>query len=108
MAMSVRERMREYAVLKTLGFGWPWIATLVLGESTLIAAAGGLLGIALTFPAAAAFRNAVGQYFPVFVVSQQTLLLDALAALAVGLLAAALPLWTALRVRIAEGLRRIG
>lgn len=108
MAMSVRERMREYAVFKTLGFGGPWIATLVLGESTLIALAGGLLGIALTFPAAAVFRKAVGQYFPVFVVSRQTLLLDALAALSVGLLAAVLPLWTALRVRIAEGLRRIG
>ncbi|EMG38393.1 ABC-type transport system, involved in lipoprotein release, permease component [Desulfocurvibacter africanus PCS] len=108
MAMSVRERMREYAVLKTLGFGGPWLATLVLGESMLIAAAGGLLGIALTFPAAAAFREAVGQFFPVFVVTRQTVLLDALAALSVGLLAAAFPLWTALRVRIAEGLRRIG
>ncbi|MFO7597781.1 MAG: FtsX-like permease family protein [Desulfocurvibacter africanus] len=108
MAMSVRERMREYAVLKTLGFGGLWLATLVLGESMLIAAAGGLLGIALTFPAAAAFREAVGQFFPVFVVTRQTLLLDALAALSVGLLAAVFPLWTALRVRIADGLRRIG
>ncbi|EGJ52048.1 FtsX-like permease family protein [Desulfocurvibacter africanus] len=108
MAMSVRERMREYAVLKTLGFGGLWLATLVLGESMLIAAAGGLLGIALTFPAAAAFREAVGQFFPVFVVTRQTVLLDALAALSVGLLAAAFPLWTALRVRIADGLRRIG
>jgi putative ABC transport system permease protein len=108
MAMSVRERMREYAVFKTLGFGGPWLATLVLGESLLIAAAGGLLGIALTFPAAVVFRQAVGQFFPVFVVTRQTVLLDAMAALSVGLLAAAFPLWTALRVRIAEGLRRIG
>lgn len=108
MAMSVRERMGEYAVLKTLGFGGAWIAVLVLGESTLVALAGGLVGIALTFPAAAVFREAVGQYFPIFVISRQTILLDALAALCVGLLAAVFPLWSALRVRIAEGLRRIG
>ncbi len=108
MAMSVRERMGEYAVLKTLGFGGTWISVLVLGESTLVALAGGLAGILLTFPAAAVFREAVGQFFPVFVVTGQTILLDALAALAVGLLAAVFPLWSALRVRIAEGLRRIG
>lgn len=108
MAMSVRERMREYAVLKTLGFGGAWIAVLVLGESTLIALAGGLVGIGLTFPAAALFRQAVGQYFPIFVITRETILLDGLAALSVGVLAALMPLWSAMRVRIAEGLRRIG
>lgn len=73
MAMSVRERTREYAVLKTLGFGAGSIMALVLGESVSLTLAGGALGIGLIFPASAAFAEAVGQYFPIFVVGTDTL-----------------------------------
>jgi putative ABC transport system permease protein len=44
MAMSMRERTREVAVLKAIGFGRGLILFLVLGESTLVAGAGGALG----------------------------------------------------------------
>lgn len=108
MAMSVRERMGEYAVFKTLGFGSGYLAGLILGESLTLAALGGLLGIAATFPAAGAFRHAVGQFFPIFHVSGETIWMDMAAAAIVGIVAAVIPIWRVVRVRIAEGLGRIG
>lgn len=108
MAMSVRERMGEYAVFKTLGFGGRYLACLILGESLALTAMGGLTGILFTFPAANAFGQAVGQFFPVFHVSVETILLDISAAFMVGVVAAMIPVWRVVQVRIADGLGRIG
>ena len=108
MAMSVRERLGEYAIFKTLGFGGGFIWALIFGESLIISALGGLLGILLTFPAARVFSKAVGTIIPVFIVEPQTILMDVAAALIVGVVAALFPSWQAVRVRIAEGLRRVG
>lgn len=108
MAMSVRERLWEYAVFKTLGFGGWRIAGIIFGESLVLTLVGGGLGIALTFPAAVLFRRALGQFFPVFEVSPLTIQLSLVAAVAVGVLAALFPARQALRVRIVDGLRRLG
>jgi putative ABC transport system permease protein len=108
MSMTTRERIGEYAVLKTLGFGSPHIALLIFGESLVITTLGCGLGILLTFPAAHVFYRKVEALFPVFNVENETLLLAFLASAVVGLAAAIIPTRTALRVRIADGLRRIG
>jgi len=108
MAMSVRERMGEYAVFKTLGFGGFYLAILILGESLLITATGCAMGIMVTFPAADAFARAVGDFFPIFNISSRTIYLDMLAALIVGLVAAVFPIWRAVSVPIANGLGRVG
>jgi putative ABC transport system permease protein len=80
---------------------------LIFGESLAIALGGGLTGIALTFPVAQAFAEAMGSLFPVFRVSAQTVLLQALCAIAVGAVAAFFPSLRAARVRIADGLRNV-
>lgn len=108
MAMSARERLREYATLKALGFGPGFVRTLVFGESMLIAGLGGALGILATLPVVAGFGAVMVKLFPVFQVSTVTLALQVGAALVVGLVAATVPGWRAGRVRIAEGLRAIG
>jgi len=108
MAMSARERMGEFAALKAMGFGGWYLALLILGESLAIAAIGCALGCGLTFPVAAAFGDAVSQYFPVFQVSRTTVVLQGLSALAVGLVAVIVPALRAGGVGIAEALRRIG
>ena len=108
MAMSVRERLGEYVIFKTLGFRGRYLAGMILGESLLITGVGGLFGILLTFPAAEGFRRAVGTWFPVFKVEPETIYLDIAATLIVGGVAAILPIWRVMSVRIAEGLRRIG
>jgi len=105
MAMTARERYGEYATLKALGFANGFVALLIFGESLAIALVGGVLGILLTFPLAAAFAGALGTLFPVFFVSQETVLMQLGAALVVGLVAAGVPAWRAARVRIVDGLR---
>lgn len=108
MAMTARERIGEYAILKTLGFGGWHIAALIFGESLFIAMIGCTIGIICTFPVAKVFGVTMGTYFPVFHVATATICLDIAAALIVGAVAAIIPAWRAVRIRIADGLRRIG
>jgi len=108
MAMTARERIGEYAVFKTLGFGGWFIAGLIFGESLFISLLGTALGIGLTFPVADAFANYLGEYFPIFFVERQTVFMGIAAGLMVGLVAALFPTWRAVNIRIADGLRRIG
>lgn len=108
MAMTARERMREYATLKVLGFGPAYVAALIFGESLAIAALGCGIGVALTFPVGDWFAGQMGTLFPVFEVSNETLALQVICALAVGTIAAAIPAGRAARLRIVDGLRAIG
>ncbi len=108
MSMTARERIGEFAVFKTLGFGAWRIAGLIGAESLVVAVSGGFFGVLFTFPAAGLFRSLLGNYFPVFNLSGQTLWLDAAAAVAVGIAAAIIPIWRAITIKIADGLRRIG
>ncbi|MEN3297345.1 MAG: putative transport system permease protein [Burkholderiales bacterium] len=108
MAMSARERMSEYATLKALGFGPGFLALLIFGESLLISLVGAGLGIALLFPATAAFSTKIGTLFPVVEIARQTMALQFGAAIAIGIIAAILPAVRAAQVRIVDGLRRIG
>ena len=108
MAMTARERGAEYATLKALGFGGGFVALLIFGESLAIAMTGGVVGIALTFPIADKFREAMGTLFPIFYVSDQTLVMQLAAAILVGAAAASLPAWRAAHLRIVDGLRAVG
>jgi len=108
MAMTARERIGEYAIFKTLGYrGWR-IAGMIVGESLLITMIGCLIGIALTPPATAVFRQLLGAYFPGFTVKMETVYMALGASILVGLCAAIIPTWRAVNIRIADGLRRIG
>jgi putative ABC transport system permease protein len=106
--MAARERTREYAVLKTLGFQARHIAAFIIGESLLIACCGGLLGLALTFPVVRGFGLALPGFFPVIRVEPITIVLAVCAALLAGLAAAAVPTARAIRTPIVSGLRTIG
>ena len=108
MAMTVRERTGEYAIMKTLGFGGFYIAGLIFGEALVIGAIGSALGIVLTFPAAKAFGNHLSQYFPIFIVSPTTIYMDMAAGFVIASVAAVFPARRAIKISIAEGLRRIG
>ena len=107
MAMSARERLAEFASLKTLGFTPGRLGLLVLGESLVVSLAGGGLGLLLTFPAARAFGRAMADFLPVSAVAERTLWLQAGITLAVGVAAAVFPALRAGRAPIAQSLRRI-
>ena len=108
MAMTARERISEYATLKTLGFGAVHIGAIIFGESMIISLLGGITGVLLTFPAAHWIEVELSQFFPYFSVSMTTVGLDLLTASVVGVVAALFPTWRGATIRIADGLRRIG
>jgi len=108
IVMAARERMREYAVLKTLGFSSLHISGLIGGESLLIACTGGAIGLALTFPVSGAFAGAFPTFFPVFNVATSTIIIAVAVAILAGITAAVFPIVRALRIKIADGLRAIG
>lgn len=108
MAMTSRERMPEYATLKTLGFGNRFLIALIAGESVCIAMLGGIAGMALSFPVAGVFSEQLGTLLPIFHIHWETLAMSTTMSLGIGLLSAALPAWRAIRVRIAEALSHAG
>ncbi len=108
IVMAVRERTREYAILKTLGFTGRHIATFILGEALVIGIAGGVLGLLLIYPMVQGVRQGFSAFFPVIGVSGFTAVLVLGVAALSGLAAAALPTIRAVRLPIVTGLRTIG
>lgn len=110
LAMAVRERTREYAVIKTLGFQPRHLVTLVLGESLLLALCGGSLGIGLLFPAAQFYAVMTQDrgYIASYHITAETMALCLAMMMAVGLLAALWPAIRLIRMTTLEGLRHAG
>jgi len=108
IVMSVRERTREYAVLKTLGFSGRHLVALVFGEALVISLTGGVVGLFLTFPIVQGFAKALPTFFPVINVAPLTVALGIGAALLAGLAAAAVPANRVVRMPIVVGLRTVG
>ncbi len=109
MIMSSRERTREYAVLKAIGYSGRQLGIMIGAESLLIAMLGGGLGLLATMPSVDFFQAAMPKgFFPVFFVEPITVILAVLAALLVGVAAAVFPVQRILRTRIVEGLRFVG
>jgi putative ABC transport system permease protein len=109
MAMSIRERTREVAVLRTLGFTRRQILLLYLGESATLALIGGVLGVTL----AAGLLHLVSRSPAIGVpgslkVTFSTVVLALTVAALVGLLSSVIPSYNASRRNIVEGLRHIG
>ena len=109
MIMATRERTREYAVFKTLGFSAYHLIGLILGESLIISFLGGGIGIALTYPIVAGFEQAIPKgFFPFFFIEPKTTIMAMSAAILIGILAALFPIQRTLKTKIVEGFRFVG
>lgn len=109
MIMAARERTREYAVFKTLGFSAGHIVGLILGESLLISALGGGVGVLLTFPIVAFFESVIPKgWFPIFQIEPVTLILAVSAILIIGIASSIFPIQRALSTKIVDGFRFVG
>jgi putative ABC transport system permease protein len=109
MAMSIRERTREVAVLKTLGFTRRSVLGLFVSEAVALSLFGGLIGAGLGWGMVYLLTHSPQfiSFFPLRV----TPLIGVIALLTsglVGLLSAAVPSYTASQVNIVDGLRHIG
>ncbi|MDR3666580.1 MAG: FtsX-like permease family protein [Ignavibacteriaceae bacterium] len=109
MIMASRERTREYAVFKTLGFSGKHMIGLILGESMFIACLGSFAGLLLVFPIVGSFEKFIPKtFFPVFYIEPITLILAVSAALFIGIAASIFPIQRVLNTKIVEGFRFVG
>ncbi len=110
MAMSVRSRTREVAVLKTIGFTKGRVLSIFVSESVALAVAGGILGVLAAVPVIYFLtRGFIALGVPLAMkVNVQTAGLSLLVALTLGLVSGYLPAFNASRMNIVDGLRHIG
>jgi putative ABC transport system permease protein len=110
MAMSIRERTGEIAILKTLGFAPGHILVVLIGESALIAVTGGLLGSigARFIYSGMDISSMTTGFIDQFNVTWTTVAVAAGIGLAVAFLSTFVPAWNASRLAIADAVRRRG
>jgi putative ABC transport system permease protein len=109
MALSARERSTEVAVMKAIGFTPGLILVLVLSEAALISFAGGALGV---FGARFLYQfislDFGAGFLQDFAIGPGIIAFSLLASVVIGILSGGLPAWGAARIRIVDGLRRVG
>ena len=105
MGQAVRERTEEIGVLKAMGFTNRLVLVLVLLESCVLALVGGLLGLGIAW--ALTLRGSpVPAMLPIFYIPGRDLAMGAGIVIVLGAIAGLLPALQAMRLRIAEALRR--
>ena len=104
MAIAVRERTGELAVLKSVGYPDGFVLGLVLAESILVAGIGGAIGLWLA--RGVAQQDITNGLLPLYL-SGGVLAAGVVAALATGLLAGLLPAIGAMRLSVVDALRRV-
>ncbi|MGA7914347.1 MAG: FtsX-like permease family protein [Candidatus Acidiferrales bacterium] len=105
MALSVRERMGELAVMKAVGFSDRFVLFIVLAESLTIALIGGVLGILLA-KLMTLGGDPTGGVLYSFLLPVSAMLLGLVAAITIGTLAGIIPATNAMRLRVVDALRR--
>ena len=107
MAISVRERVAELAVLKAIGYSDRWVLSFVLAESLTIALVGGVLGLVLALLAIPALGAKLNGMLPTLILSPAVLSSGLLISLIVGVVSGILPGIGAMRLRVVNALRRV-
>ena len=108
MAMSVRERTTEIAVMRTLGFPAATVFLLVVGEGILVAFVGGAAGALLArLTINGEFLGLAGGFIPAFSVNNWNVVTGLGLSVLIGVLAALIPATMASQLKIVDALRRV-
>jgi putative ABC transport system permease protein len=108
MAMAVRERTTEIAVMRTLGFSARAIFSFVAGEALLMSVLGGLVGAGLALVVVQGDRLGLsGGFIPVFGVTPVNAAIGVGLSALIGILAGLVPAMMAARLKIVDALRRV-
>lgn len=108
MSMSIRERAREIAILKAIGFNAPRLFGLVVSESVALAMIGGVVGCSgALWLAQVNLSGATNGAIPRLIVPTETLLSGLMLAFALGVAACIIPAITTIRATIVAGLRQL-
>jgi putative ABC transport system permease protein len=107
MAMSVRERTTEIAVMRTLGFQSATIFLLIAGEGLLMALAGGLVGAILARLLVNPAFLPAGGFIPEITVNNSNVAIGVGLSAVIGIVAGLIPATIASRLKIVDALRRV-
>ncbi len=107
MAMSVRERTTEIAVMRTLGYPARTIFALVAGEGLLMAVVGGIVGVAIARALVNPSVLTGGGFIPPFGVNRLNMTIGLVLSAVIGVLSGAIPATMAARLKIVDALRRV-
>jgi putative ABC transport system permease protein len=107
MSQAVRERTGELGVLKAIGFTNGQVLALVMAESCLLSVGGGLLGLGFASVIIPGVGRALSSMLPMFFFPARDLLLGVGICLLLGLVTGIFPAIGAMRLRVANALRRI-
>lgn len=107
MGQSIRERLNEIAVMKTLGFSSFGVTAMVVGEALLVTLIGGVIGLGLAALFAKGLGTALQQFFPVLGMPASAYMVGGILIVVLGGLAAALPSVQAGRLKIVDALRKV-
>jgi putative ABC transport system permease protein len=106
ISISVRERRKEIAVFKVLGYRPGQILLIVLGEAMLIGALGGFLSTALLYQAVNRLVNTSGSVLPLYI-PQDALWWGPAVGMLTGLIGSLVPAWAACRVKVSTVFARV-
>ncbi len=107
MSQAVRERTGELGVLKAIGFTNLQVLALVMAESCLMAVLGGVLGLGLACMIVPVLAKPLSAMLPMFFLPGRDLVLGGTMCLALGLATGIFPALAAMRLRVADALRRM-
>ncbi|HET6280214.1 MAG TPA: FtsX-like permease family protein [Polyangia bacterium] len=112
IAMGVRERTREYGVLRAIGFSPRDVALFVVGEAAAIGLLSGAIGLLLAKPIVELgmgrwLEENMGAWFPYFRIDAQTYVMGLGLAVGLALVASIIPARRAARLPVTEALRRL-
>ena len=106
MSQAVRERTGELGVLKAIGFTNAQVMSLVLAESCLLTILGGILGLGLAW-LVISHGDPTGGLLPLFSFPARDLLVGFGISVILGLITGIFPALQAMRLRVADALRRM-
>jgi putative ABC transport system permease protein len=107
MVMAIRERTREFGVLKTLGFQNSTVFRMVVLEAAIITVGGGAIGALLAKGLLERGGFNMGGFLPPMTIYWQTVIIGIAIAALVGAVSGLIPAWQASRLRIVDALRRV-
>jgi putative ABC transport system permease protein len=107
MAMSVRERTTEIAVMRTLGFPSSTVFLLIAGEAVLMSVVGGVIGALLARAVVNPDFLSAGSFIPEVHVSNANVAIALALSAFIGVFAGLIPATMASRLRIVDALRRV-
>lgn len=112
IAMGVRERTREYGVLRAIGFSPGHIGLFIVGEAMTLGLLAGVAGLAIAYPIVEkgigrVLEENMGAFFPYFQIDVGTMIAAVVLSVALSVVAALIPAYRASKLSVTDALRQV-